>query len=158
MTKALLLTATHTAMLAAGFAAGVYFLPILAAPPAPAQAQLETALAGAAYRGAFRRDLPGSDPLHWGEGTVAVSATQVTHMGRLAPGPAYRLYLTPRFVDNGEAFAQVKAQSVDLGDVKSFDGFIVPVPSGVDPAAYDSVVIWCEAFQQFITAARYRQR
>lgn len=156
MTKTLLLTATHIAMLAAGFAAGVYFLPILAAPPAPAQVQLEAALAGAAYRGVFRRDLPGSDPLHWGEGTVAVSATQVTHMGRLAPGPAYRLYLTPRFVDNGDAFLQVKAQSIALGDIKSFGGFIVLVPAGVDPAGFDSLVIWCEAFQQFITAAKYR--
>lgn len=156
MKKTMLLIATHAAMLAAGFALGIYFLPILAAPPPLSQAQLDAAAAGAAYRASFRRDLPGSDALHWGEGSVTVSATQVVHQGRLAPGPAYRLYLTPRFVDTGEAFLQVKAQSVALGDVKSFDGFIVPVPAGVDPARYQGVLVWCEAFQRFITAAPLR--
>lgn len=156
MRKTLLFAATHLAMLAMGFALGVYFLPILAAPPAPAAAELAAAASGASWRATLRRDLPGSDPLHWGEGTVTVSATAVAHMGRLAPGPAYRLYLTPRFVDTGEAFSQVKAEAVALGDIKTFDGFIVPVPAGVDPARYDSLVVWCEAFQQFITAARYR--
>ncbi|MGE0329443.1 MAG: DM13 domain-containing protein [Ramlibacter sp.] len=156
MKKTVLLIATHAAMLAAGFALGVYFLPILAAPPPLSQAQLDAAAAGAAWRASFRRDLPGSDALHWGEGAVTVSTTHVAHQGRLAPGPAYRLYLTPRFVDTGDAFLQVKAQSVALGDVKSFDGFIVPVPAGVDLARYQGVLIWCEAFQRFITSASYR--
>lgn len=156
MKKILLLIVSHTAVLAAGFALGVYLLPILTAPQAPAQAQLDAAAAAASYRATLRRDLPGSDALHWGEGTVTLSATQVAHSGRLAPGPAYRLYLTPRFVDTGDAFLQVKAESVPVGDIKSFDGFILPVPAGVDTARYNSVVIWCEAFQQFITSAPYR--
>ncbi len=156
MKKAILLTITHAATLAAGFALGVYFLPILAAPPPPAQSQLDAAAQQAAYRTSFRRDLPGSDALHWGEGSVSVSARQVAHQGRLAPGPAYRLYLTPRFVDTGEAFLRLKSQSVALGDVKSFDGFIVPIPVGVELAQYQGVLIWCEAFQRFITAAPLR--
>ena len=28
--------------------------------------------------------------------------------------------------------------------------------AGLDPARYTTVVIWCETFNQFITAARYR--
>jgi hypothetical protein len=32
----------------------------------------------------------------------------------------------------------------------------VPVPAGIDPKAYTTVIVWCESFGQFITAARYR--
>jgi hypothetical protein len=45
---------------------------------------------------------------------------------------------------------------VRVGDVKTFDNFIVPVPADVDPARYSTVIVWCETFSQFITAARYR--
>jgi hypothetical protein len=31
------------------------------------------------------------------------------------------------------------------------------MPDGIDPADYDTVVIWCETFGEFITAATYRQ-
>lgn len=30
------------------------------------------------------------------------------------------------------------------------------MPEEVDPARYNTVVVWCEAFSQFITAAQYR--
>jgi hypothetical protein len=43
-----------------------------------------------------------------------------------------------------------------VGDVKTFENFIVPVPKGIDPAAYRAVIVWCESFGQFITAAKYR--
>lgn len=46
---------------------------------------------------------------------------------------------------------------VKIGPVKTFDNFIIPLPADVNPADYDSVIIWCETFGQFITAARYRQ-
>jgi hypothetical protein len=77
-------------------------------------------------------------------------------MGRLAPGPDYKLYLAPSFVDTKEAFLAVKAQSRRIGDVKTFNGFILDVPDGADINAYTTVVIWCEAFSQFISAAKYR--
>jgi hypothetical protein len=50
----------------------------------------------------------------------------------------------------------VKEQSLRLGDVKTFENFIVAVPEGVSLSNYDTVVIWCESFSEFITAARYR--
>ena len=40
--------------------------------------------------------------------------------------------------------------------MKTFDGFVVDVPAGVDVTAYDTVLVWCEAFGQFITSAKYR--
>ena len=45
---------------------------------------------------------------------------------------------------------------VRVGDVRTFENFIVAVPQGIDPANYSAVVVWCEAFGQFITAAPYR--
>jgi hypothetical protein len=45
---------------------------------------------------------------------------------------------------------------VQVGPVKTFDNFIVKMPSELSPAEYNSVSIWCEAFGQFITAARYQ--
>jgi len=41
-----------------------------------------------------------------------------------------------------------------VGAVKTFEGFVVHLPAGADPARFQAVVIWCEAFGQFITAAR----
>jgi len=43
-----------------------------------------------------------------------------------------------------------------VGDVRTFENFIVPVAVGTDYARYNTVIIWCESFEEFITAARYR--
>lgn len=45
---------------------------------------------------------------------------------------------------------------VRVGDVKTFKNFLILVPGSVDPTRYDAVVIWCETFGQFITAAKYK--
>jgi len=110
----------------------------------------------AAYKGEFRKDLKGSDLLHWGQGMVSVSRTAVSLIGRIAPGPDYKLYLSPEFVETEEDFVRVKQRMVRLGDVKTFENFIISVPELVDVSQYNTVVVWCESFSQFITAARYR--
>jgi hypothetical protein len=43
-----------------------------------------------------------------------------------------------------------------VGDVKTFKNFLLAVPEAVDPARYTTVIVWCESFSQFITAAKYR--
>ena len=43
-----------------------------------------------------------------------------------------------------------------LGDVKTFDGFLLNVPEDVDIGAYTTVLVWCETFGEFIAAAKYR--
>lgn len=157
MKKLLVLGLSHVAALAAGFAAGIYTLPLLIAPPSPGAAELRAvAAAPSAFSGTFRRDLKDSDALHWGEGTVTVSAQAVALAGRLAPGPDYKLYLLPEFVETEADFARLRAQAVRVGDVKTFENFIVPVPPGVDVSRYTTVVVWCETFSQFITSAKYR--
>jgi hypothetical protein len=156
MKRILLLAVSHLVALAAGFALGIYLLPILAAPPAPSAAELQAAAAGARYKGEFRRDLKGSDALHWGEGQLVVTPQAVALTGRIAPGPAYRLYLVPEFVETHADFVRLKSRSLAVGDIKTFENFIVPIAPDTPLDDYRAVVVWCEAFSQFITAARYR--
>ncbi len=156
MKKTLLLIFTHALVAAGGFAAGIYALPILIAPPAPQDAEVQELVGDAQFQGEFRRDLAGSDALHWGEGTVAVASDSISHMGRLSPGPDYRLYLAPEFVEDEAGFERIKASSVEVGPVRTFENFIVTVPAGIDVTAYGTVVVWCETFGEFITAAQYQ--
>lgn len=156
MRRFVLLTLSHLLAVAAGFALGVYTLPILIAPPAPTAAELTEMSEADAYTAQFRRDLAGSDRLHWGEGTVSVGREHITFVGRLAPGPDYKLYLSPQFVETKADFERLRARMVRVGDVRTFENFIVRVPDGIDPSDYNAVIVWCEAFSQFITAAQYR--
>jgi hypothetical protein len=154
--RKLLLLLSHLGFGAAGFALGIYTLPILIAPPAPDEAEIAQASQSAAFTGNFRRDLKGSDFLHWGEGDVSVSSHKIAHKGKLAPGPDYKLYLTSGFVEDEAQFEAVKQAAARIGDVKTFNGFVLEVPAGIDINEYDSVVVWCETFREFISAARYR--
>lgn len=156
MKKLLLLTVSHALAAAAGFALGIYLLPILTAPAGPSPAEVKSVAGGARYTGAFRKDLKGSDLLHWGEGAVSVGNKAVALAGRIAPGPDYKLYLSPEFVETEEDFLRIKKNSVRIGEVKTFENFIVAVPPSVDVSRYRAVVVWCESFSQFITAAKYR--
>lgn len=154
--RSLVLVATHLGALAAGFVAGVYLLPILVAPRGPTGAEIAAVQAAAQFKGEFRRDLKDSDLLHWGEGTVLVSPRAISLVGRVAPGPDYKLYLSPEFVETEADFMRLKSGMVRVGDVKTFDNFVVAVPESIDVAQYHAVIVWCETFSQFITAARYR--
>jgi Electron transfer DM13 len=154
--RLLLLAVSHAAVAAAGFAAGIYALPILIAPSGPTQDEIRAAAAQARFTGRFARDRKDSDALHWGEGVVSIAPDAISLSGRLAPGPDYKLYLSPEFVETEADFLRLKPRMVRVGDVKTFENFVVAVPAGIDPANYGAVVVWCETFSQFITSARYR--
>lgn len=156
MKKVLLLLVSHVIVGAIGFAAGIYFLPILTAPPAPTASEVQAAAVGANYTGQFTRDLKDSDALHWGEGIVHIGAKSISLDGEIAPGPDYKLYLSPEFVETEADFNRIKTTMARVGDIKTFENFIVPVPETIDVSAYSAVVIWCESFGQFITAANYQ--
>ena len=53
-----------------GFGLGVYSQPIIVAEKGADETVLAGADAGAEQRGIFVRDLPGSDPLHYGDGKI----------------------------------------------------------------------------------------
>lgn len=156
MQKTLLLLISHGIAAAFGFAAGIYALPILIAPEAPSASEVSAVAANATYTAEFRRDLKDSDPLHWGEGKVSIGASSISLMGKLAPGPDYKLYLSPAFVETEAEFNRLKPRMALVGDVKTFDNFLVKVPVGIDPSAYTSVIVWCETFGEFITSAEYK--
>ncbi|MEL6607420.1 MAG: DM13 domain-containing protein [Pseudomonadota bacterium] len=156
MKRTILALLTHGAAVAVGFALGIYLLPILTAPPSPDAATLDAMAADAVYEAQFQEDLPGNDFLHWGRGTVRLTPTQIVHTGELAPGPDYMVYLVPAFVDDEDAFEPLKAQSRVIGSVKTFKGFALDLPADIDLEAYNTVLVWCEAFGEFITAAQYR--
>ena len=151
-----LLVVTHCAVGVAGFAMGIYALPILTAPPAPSESEIIAMSSQAMYTTDFRKDLKDSDTLHWGEGNVTVGPRFITLMGKLAPGPDYKLYLSPKFVETESEFERLKSSMVRVGDVRTFENFIVSVPQSIDPSKYNSVIVWCESFGQFITSARYQ--
>lgn len=152
---ALLLSISHTLVAVVGFGAGIYALPILIAPDAPTPQQVQASTAQALFRGEFRRDLKDSDALHWGEGAVTITPTTVSLLGKLSPGPDFKLYLSPTFVETEADFNRLKSTMVRVGDVKTFNNFMVELPAGVDPSQYAAVIVWCESFGQFITAAKY---
>ena len=157
MTKRLLFPlATHGVVLAIGFALGIYALPILTAPAAPTAAETASAAGQAMFTGQFRRDLKDSDLLHWGEGKLSVGRQAIVLAGKIAPGPDYKLYLSPEFVETEADFMRLKSRMVRVGDVKTFENFVVPVPASIDVSGYTAAIVWCESFSQFITAAKYR--
>ncbi len=154
--RKIILLITHGVVFVGGFVLGIYLLPILTAPPSPEASALEAMAGEALFTAELTRELRGSDFIHWGEGTISVTPTQIVHQGELAPGPDYKLYLTKDFVEHEDEFLPIKAEAQQIGDVKTFKGFILNVPEDVDVNEYTTVLVWCEAFNEFITAAKYR--
>ena len=154
--KKLVLLISHLIFAALGFALGIYTLPILTAPDAPSSEIMKMAVAEASFNGEFKKNLAGSDFLHWGEGEVSVGKKFISLDGEIAPGPDYKLYLSPDFVDTEATFNQLKSNMVRVGDVKTFKNFVVAVPESINPDDFNTVVVWCESFGEFISAAKYQ--
>ncbi len=159
MTKRMItLFASHLVAVGVGFAAGIYALPILIAPPAPDPVIIAQASENSDFVGEFSRDRKDSDALHYGEGELSIGPDTISFSGKLSPGPDFRLYLSPEFVETKADFLRLKSTMVQVGDVKTFENFIVNLPDGVDPSDYNSAIVWCESFEQYITSGRYSRK
>ena len=156
MKKIFLLLATHSFVLIFGFALGIYLLPILTAPESVKISKINEYEKKSLYQTEFIRDLKGSDPWHWGEAKVSISNNKITVNGSIAPGPDYKLYLLNNFVEHEDEFLPIKEDAQYIAEVKSFENFVVDVPSNINVSEFNTVVIWCESFNEFITAAQYR--
>ncbi len=156
MKKAVLMILSHLLIGLAGFAAGIYALPILTAPEAPSAERIAQMAEAAVFTAQFRKDLEDSDFLHQGEGEVTVGKQHITFAGSISPGPDYRLYLSPEFVETEQAFARLKPQMAEVGRVNTFNNFLLSVPNTIDISQYNTVIVWCESFGEFITAAQYQ--
>lgn len=152
------LLVSHLIAIAVGFALGIYALPILIAPPSPDAATVAMAAKQSLFVGEFSRDRKDSDALHWGEGEIALGSESISFSGKLAPGPDYKLYLSPQFVETEADFNRLKPSMVRVGDIKTFDNFVLTVPAGIDPSKFKAAIIWCETFGQYITSAEYVER
>ena len=73
--------------------------------------------------------------------------------GAVSPGPDYRLYLTKDIVRTKEEFETARASAVQIGPIKAFENFLLNMPDSIDISDYGAVLIWCETFSAFITAA-----
>ena len=135
---------------------GIYLLPIMIAPEKPSINEFQKVINSAQFDAVFVKDLKESDILHWAKGQILLSKTEIAFRGKISPGPDYKLYLTKKFVQTKKDFLKIKNQSVEIGEIKSFNGFIISTKKEIDITAYNSVVIWCEAFSRFISAAKYQ--
>jgi hypothetical protein len=139
--------------LIAGVLIGFIAYPYVFAPPTATET-LSGAEGARVAKGMFIHADP-SDPVHWGKGEVSVYDREVflEPSFEVGPGPAYFVYLVKQGgIRTNEAFKA--AETVELGKIKSFAGSQrYPIPAGVNPADYKSVVVWCKTFGVLISPA-----
>ena len=63
--------------------------------------------------------------------------------GSVSPGPYYRLYFAPIFVETEESFLGIKSQLVEVGSIKAFTNLTLQLPDGVNVDGFPAAVIWC---------------
>ncbi len=139
---------------ASGVALGFFLFPFVFPPPPASEVLLESDRAVPVANGTFIHANP-RDPVHWGRGRVSVyrQAVFLEADFEVGPGPAYHVYLVRKAPIRSEADFD-KATSVDLGRLRSFKGSQrYPIPEGVSPNDFASVIVWCERFSVLITPA-----
>jgi hypothetical protein len=141
--------------LAGGFALGIFVYPYLFLADIVAREQVENPAARKVLaRGEFIHANP-SDPIHYGKGRVTVYEG-VLHLEpdfEVGPGPKFHVYLVPE-KDVLPSTNVARTMFVDLGRLKAFKGSQnYEIPTGVDLAKYDNVVVWCEQFGVLISPA-----
>ena len=154
--KIVLLISSYIIVFVLGLGLGIYLLPILTSPKSVNIDKIIKLEKNALYKTVFVRDLKGSDLFHWGEADVSVSKNEIIVNGSIAPGPDYKLYLTKEFAEQEEEFLSIKDNSRYVAEVKTFKNFVITVPEDIDINDYNTIVIWCESFSEFITAAKYK--
>jgi hypothetical protein len=140
---------------AVGAAGMLFFYPFLFLNNIVADEKLQNAetLAQRAS-GAFIHANP-SDPVHYGMGKVSVfdDTVRLEPDFVVGPGPKYKVLLhTARGIRKTDDIHA--ARYVDLGPLRAFKGSQnYTIPAGLSLAEFQSVVIWCEAFDVLISPA-----
>ena len=142
---------------AGGFALGIFVYPFIFLSDIVGMERVDASAKKVVARGTFIHANP-SDPIHYGRGRVTVY-DGVLHLEsdfEVGPGPKFHVYLVPeRNVTPSTKVAQT--MYIDLGRLKAFKGSQnYPIPAGVSPASYGSVVIWCEHFGVLISPAELK--
>lgn len=144
---------------AIGVAGTILVYPFIFPPPVVNEQITDAHLKDIIASGHFIHPNP-SDPAHWGKGDVSIYEGEdllevfLESDFEVGPGPAYHVYLS-----NGNNIRKnddfYNASNTDIGQLKSFSGSqIYNVPTTLDFSTINSVVVWCEAFNQLITSAK----
>src|SRR5882757_8414006 len=137
-----------------GVAVGFFIFPYVFPPPAASDQLTANERSNLIASGTFIHANP-SDPVHYGKGRVSVHERTVFLESdfEVGPGPAFHVYLVPKA--SIRSSSDVKdAMFVDLGGLRAFKGSQrYPIPAGVDPKNYQSVIIWCQQFGVLISPA-----
>ncbi|KLK93470.1 hypothetical protein AA309_09165 [Microvirga vignae] len=137
-----------------GVALGFFFFPFVFPPPVAMDALSENERTKVIATGEFLHANP-ADPIHYGRGRVTATSRTVFLEDdfEVGPGPAFHVYLVPRKEVRRSADV-TGTMFVDLGPLRAFKGSQrYSIPSGVDVAQFDSVVIWCREFSVLISPA-----
>ena len=110
-------------------------------------------------RAKFRENDRGQDTLHHGSGSAFVVEAPEGRFIQLAPdfsstpGPDYHVYVSQDTnVDHEDRF--VKARQIELGRlIKGSGASYYKLPDNTD---FQSVTIWCKAFNEFIMSADFK--
>ena len=155
-----------------GFFIGIYTLPIIVANklktlpkqnPKQRLTQLSTMQSKADgtvfshYKASFNRNAKGSNFAHRGKGDIDIVNNMVIFKEnvRLSPGPDYRLYAIPKYTETKAGFLKMKEKAAFIAHIPIFDGQqIFSIPQGVKMENYAALLVWCEAFKQFISVAK----
>ena len=142
-----------------GFAGGIFVYPYWFPPPRAMEEVADRESKSVVAVGEFIHANP-SDPVHHGSGTVEIlqgpDGARIVYLKpdfKVGPGPRFHVYLADRagIRSNGD-FKQ--AAVTDLGMLRSFEGSqIYRIPTQVDLASVQSVVIWCKEFSVLISPA-----
>jgi hypothetical protein len=138
----------------AGVALGFFFFPFVFPPPIAMDALSANERKKVVATGEFLHANP-ADPIHYGRGRVTVTPRTVFLEDdfEVGPGPAFHVYLLPRKEVRRSADV-IGSMFVDLGPLRAFKGSQrYSIPSGLDLARFDSVVIWCREFSVLISPA-----
>ena len=156
-----------------GFAGGIYALPIMIAYNNAQQSQStapktktvmmdnKSGITNKTYTGTFNPDATDSDFLHrgWGDITISDNTIKFHENVKLTPGPDYRLYAIATYTELESEFLTQKPTAIEIAQIKQFDGKqSFPLPEGMDISQYQAILVWCEAFKQFITVAQLTEK
>jgi hypothetical protein len=137
-----------------GIALGFFIFPYVFPPPQATEQLTAAERSKLVASGAFIHANP-SDPVHYGKGQVSVyeHAVFLESDFEVGPGPAFHVYLVRKTPIRASSDLK-DAMFVDLGGLRAFKGSQrYPIPVGVNPQEYQSVIIWCERFSVLISPA-----
>ena len=143
-----------------GAGAMLIAFPFIFPPPEVNETVSDAAADAPLGESAFREDVAGQDPGHWGKGAVKFYRArdggilmELQPDFEVGPGPNFWIYLNSKTGVDDEAAFQNDAERIKVAKLKSFSGSQVYALDADQFAGAKSVTIWCDSFNQYIASA-----